>query len=215
MLQDKLPRDLLAGWNILVVDDEPDALEVVGRILRHFGATVHLASDGEEGLALAKKFKDELKFIISDLSMPVLDGWGLLFEVRNDPDTKHIPLVALTAHAMPGDQERALGAGFHNYITKPFTAESFMQDLVRLFIETPQPEKSGSKPTPEKPDLKPTPEAQAKPQPTAPPEKSNSKPQPEAQAKVPPKAQAEPLPKAAPSAAQPKPQVAELPKQKE
>ena len=146
MLQDKLPRDLLTGWCILVVDDEPDALEVVGRILRHFGATVHTASDGEEGFSLAKQLKDELKFIISDLSMPVLDGWGLLYEVRNHPDTKHIPLIALTAHAMPGDQERALGAGFHNYISKPFTAESFIRDLMRLFIETPPPEKLDSKP---------------------------------------------------------------------
>lgn len=139
MLQDRLPRDLLNGWTILVVDDEPDALEVVERILRYFGATVHTADDGEKGFSIAKDLKDDLKFIISDLSMPGLDGWGLLYEIRNNPGTEHIPLVALTAHAMPGDEERVLGAGFRNYIAKPFTAESFMSDLLVLLIETPPP----------------------------------------------------------------------------
>ncbi len=131
----ELRRDLLKGWNILVVEDEPDSLEVAERILRFYGATVHTAANGREGLEIARKIHP--KFIISDLSMPVMDGWEMLFELKQDRSTMDIPVIALTAHAMKGDRDRAIIAGFHNYLTKPLTPANFMRDLLILLDNIP------------------------------------------------------------------------------
>ena len=105
-------RDILKGWNVLIADDEPDSLEVATRILRYYGANVTTAGNGQEALDLVVKAAP--RFIISDLSMPVVDGWGLLYELKQNPDTADIPVIALTAHSMTGDRQRAVEAGFHN-----------------------------------------------------------------------------------------------------
>jgi CheY-like chemotaxis protein len=130
-----LPRDLLKGWAIVVIDDEEDSLMVAQVILDEYGATTHVATNGEEGLEVIRAAKP--KFVISDLSMPVLDGWGLITAMKNDPTIKDIPAIALTAHAMVGDRERAGAVGFHNYLTKPLTVETFIQDLVNLLVDIP------------------------------------------------------------------------------
>jgi CheY-like chemotaxis protein len=131
----KISRDILKGWTVLVVDDEPDSLEVAVRILRFHGATVVTASNGQEGLAAAREHKP--MFILSDLSMPVVDGWGMLYELKKDRATLSIPIFALTAHAMVGDRQRAIAAGFHNYLTKPLTPATFMIDLLKLIEDIP------------------------------------------------------------------------------
>lgn len=131
-----LPRTLLQGWNVLVVDDEPDSLEVAVRILRFYSASVITGSNGREGMELAKAHRPRL--IISDISMPVADGWEFIFELKNNLATRDIPAIALTAHAMVGDRERAIAAGFHNYITKPLTASSFIRDLLRVLEGIPE-----------------------------------------------------------------------------
>jgi CheY-like chemotaxis protein len=120
---------------VLVVDDDPMSLTVATMILKHHGAVVHTASNGKEGLAVAKSLKP--RFIISDLSMPVMDGWTMIGELKLDPATDAIPAIALTAHAMVGDRERAVAAGFHNYLTKPLTPSTFMKDLIRLLTDIP------------------------------------------------------------------------------
>jgi CheY-like chemotaxis protein len=130
-----IPRDLLAGWDIVVVDDEEDSLMVAEIILSEYGATLHTAENGEEGLSVIRQVHP--KFIICDLSMPVMDGWGVIHTLKNDRALMDIPAIALTAHAMIGDRERAINAGFHNYLTKPLTVETFMQDLVRLLVDIP------------------------------------------------------------------------------
>jgi two-component system, cell cycle response regulator DivK len=130
-----LPADLLQGWDIVVIDDEEDSLMVAQVILDEYGANTHTASNGEEGVALIQSVKP--KFVISDLSMPVLDGWGVINKMQRDPILKEIPAIALTAHAMVGDRERAVAAGFHNYLTKPLTVETFIQDLVNLLVDIP------------------------------------------------------------------------------
>ncbi len=135
---DKIPRNILQDWTILIVDDEPDSLEVASRVLRYYGADVHVATNGLEGYVMAKNLKNELKFVLCDLSMPVLDGWGLLYELSNDTATAHIPIIALTAHAMSGDRERAMAAGFHNYLIKPFTPKKLMRDLLVLLDNIPE-----------------------------------------------------------------------------
>lgn len=131
-----LPKNLLQGWDIVVIDDEEDSLMVAQLILDEYGANTHSASNGEEGLTLIRSVRP--KFVISDLSMPILDGWGLIHEMQNDPALKDLPTIALTAHAMVGDRERAVSAGFHNYLTKPLTVETFIQDLVNLLVVIPE-----------------------------------------------------------------------------
>jgi CheY-like chemotaxis protein len=93
------------------------------RRLRRRGYEVSAAGDGQEGIAAAQAAAVDL--ILMDLSLPVLDGWEAARRLKADPATRSIPIIALTAHAMPGDRERALEAGCDDYDTKPV-------DLARL-----------------------------------------------------------------------------------
>lgn len=135
MATQDLPKNLLQGWQIVVVDDEEDSLMVAEIILTEYGATVHAGNNGQEALALIRQFRP--RFVISDLSMPTMDGWGLIHEMKADLALAEIPVIALTAHAMPGDRERAIAAGFHNYLTKPLTVSTFLYDLVNLLMDIP------------------------------------------------------------------------------
>jgi CheY-like chemotaxis protein len=131
-----IPRTILEGWDVLVVDDEPDSLEVAARLLRHYGASVTTATNGQEALDAIKLSRPRV--VISDLSMPVLDGWGLIYELKLNRATIDLPVIALTAHAMVGDRQRAISAGFHNYLVKPLTPATFIKDLLHLLIEIPE-----------------------------------------------------------------------------
>jgi CheY-like chemotaxis protein len=131
-----LSPTLLQDWKVLVVDDEPDSLLVAGMMLEMCGATLFSASNGQDGLEIAKH---ELpRFIVSDLSMPVMSGWQMLYNLQETPITAHIPVIALTAHAMVGDRERAMEVGFHNYLTKPLRPETFIDDLLALLLDVPE-----------------------------------------------------------------------------
>ncbi|MEM9951685.1 MAG: response regulator [Chloroflexota bacterium] len=132
----KIPFDLLAGWDVIIIDDEPDSLEVARYILDFYGANVHTATNGREGVVLVEKIRP--RFVISDLSMPEMDGWEFLNELQSTVYTRDIPVIALTAHAMKGDRERAIAKGFHNYLTKPLTATTFMDELLVLLLDIPQ-----------------------------------------------------------------------------
>lgn len=131
----EIPQDILNDWLVLVIDDEPDSLYVASYILRAHGANVHTAMDGEQALALIHE--NQPNFIISDLSMPVMDGWEMMDHLQRDRALAEIPVIALTAHAMLGDRERALAAGFYNYITKPLSADTFIQDVMRILVDIP------------------------------------------------------------------------------
>ncbi|QPC83288.1 response regulator [Phototrophicus methaneseepsis] len=132
----KIPVDLLMGWDIVVVDDEPDSLEVARYILDFYGANVYTATNGKEGLDLVEEVRP--RFVISDLSMPIMDGWEFLSNLKSTGYMRDIPVIALTAHAMKGDRERAIAVGFHNYLTKPLTAHTFMDELLVLLLDIPQ-----------------------------------------------------------------------------
>lgn len=132
----QIPVDLLQGWDVVVLDDEPDSLEVARFILDFHGANVHTAVNGKEGLEVVKQIMP--RFVISDLSMPEMDGWEFLQAMKADPVTGHIPVIALTAHAMKGDRERAVAAGFNNYISKPLTVSTFMDQLLTLLLNIPE-----------------------------------------------------------------------------
>jgi CheY-like chemotaxis protein len=128
-----LTRDKVSSWLALIVDDEPDSLEVATRVLRYHGASVLVASNGKEAVEILRT--EMPTFILSDLSMPTMDGWTLIEHIKANPRTADIPVIALTAHAMSGDRERALAAGFHYYLTKPLSPLTFLEDLLRLFSE--------------------------------------------------------------------------------
>src|SRR4051812_29701872 len=131
----EIPANLLQDWQVVIVEDEPDNLDVASYILEFYGATVHAAADGSEGLEIITTVKPD--FVISDLSMPVMDGWELIHKLKTNLATRDIPIIALTAHAMLGDRERAMSAGFHNYLPKPLTVETFIDQLVKLLLDIP------------------------------------------------------------------------------
>lgn len=128
-------KKALTGIDILIIDDEPDNLKVLQKLLTLLGANLSLAEDGKEGLEVARANRPHL--IISDLSMPVMSGWEFLFEVKNDPKLAAVPVIALTAHAMAGDRERVLSAGFVNYITKPIKVEKFIPETIAMLKGIP------------------------------------------------------------------------------
>ena len=128
------PYNILQGQKILIVEDEPDSLEIASILLQMYDADVITATNGREGLEQARKHRP--KFIISDLSMPEMSGWEMIYTLKNDRSTMDIPVIALTAHAMTGDRERALAAGFHNYLSKPLRVETFVGDLLQLVADS-------------------------------------------------------------------------------
>ncbi|MBL8130508.1 MAG: response regulator, partial [Anaerolineae bacterium] len=107
----------VSTWTVLVVDDEPDNLEVVAETLEFHKATVKTAVDGVQALELLQDFVPNI--ILLDLSMPRMDGWKTRLQIKSDPRFEQTAIIALSAHAMDGDIERALKAGFDGYITKP------------------------------------------------------------------------------------------------
>lgn len=124
----------LSTMSVLVVEDEPDNLEIIELALKFWGITVRTAANGVEGLKALDDFMPDL--ILLDLSMAKMDGWEMRARVRQDSRTRHIPIVALTAHAMSGDKERTLEVGFDGYLSKPISIPTFIQDL-RAALEKP------------------------------------------------------------------------------
>ena len=129
-------EDTFKGWDILVVDDDLDNLTIVKTLLTHHSADIHTAYNGQLGLEAARSLQPT--FIITDLSMPVMDGWEMVTALKQDDTTADIPVIALTAHAMVGDRERALAAGCHNYLSKPLRPDTFIDDLLALLVDIPQ-----------------------------------------------------------------------------
>jgi CheY-like chemotaxis protein len=108
---------------ILYVEDNDDNIYVVTNRLGRAGFTVLVARDGEQGVAMARAERPDL--ILMDLRLPVIDGWEATRRIKADESTRHIPVLAPSAHAMAGDRARALEAGCDDYDTKPI-------DLPRL-----------------------------------------------------------------------------------
>ena len=102
---------------ILLVEDNEMNRDMLSRRLTRLGYNMLLAADGEEGRQLAEAEQPDL--ILMDMSLPVVDGWEITRRLKAAPKTQSIPIVALTAHAMAGDREKALDAGCDDYDTKP------------------------------------------------------------------------------------------------
>jgi two-component system cell cycle response regulator DivK len=102
---------------LLLVEDNEMNRDMLSRRLTRRGFDIVLAVDGAEGLTMAMRHQPDL--IIMDMSLPVLDGWESTRQLKEQTETKGIPVLALTAHAMAGERDRALAAGCDEYDTKP------------------------------------------------------------------------------------------------
>ncbi|MCI0712932.1 MAG: response regulator [Chloroflexi bacterium] len=119
--------DKLNTWRILVIDDEPMNASLIKSIMAFYDVAVDIAFNGVEGLA--KLDQDSFNIIMLDLSMPKMDGWEMLSRLRTDQTKAHIPVIAFTAHAMKGDQESVMKAGFDGYMPKPIRVATFLSEL--------------------------------------------------------------------------------------
>jgi CheY-like chemotaxis protein len=115
---------------VLVVDDKAPSREMIRTVLEGCGHAVFEACDGADGLRRALELQPDL--IVLDLHMPLLDGFGVVRELRRDQRFMATPIVALTASAMQGDRERALSAGFTSYIAKPIRLIELRSEIERL-----------------------------------------------------------------------------------
>ena len=122
----------MSAGRILIVEDNMDTYELVRFILEKNGFETFLAMNGRDGVNAASKQHPDL--IIMDLSMPEMDGWTAMKMIKGNPGTQSIPMIALTAHALPSDRKRAFDAGCDEYITKPMDLLDLL-DTVRSWIK--------------------------------------------------------------------------------
>jgi CheY-like chemotaxis protein len=129
-------KQTLSGMKFMVVDDEPDNIGVLVKLLTILGAVVSTAEDGAQGLERARANRPDV--ILADLSMPVMTGWEMLYQLKQDEALNTIPVIALTAHAMAGDRQRVLDAGFAAYVPKPIDVPKFIPEIVSILKDIPQ-----------------------------------------------------------------------------
>src|SRR5947209_2231354 len=120
---------------ILLVEDNEMNRDMLSRRLRRRGYEVIAADDGQQGLTRARA--EPVDLILMDMSLPVLDGWEATRQLKGDPRTRSIPIIALTAHAMPGDREKALAAGCDDYDTKPVDFTRLVEKIEAQLVGRP------------------------------------------------------------------------------
>jgi len=128
-----MPKRFFKGGGmakILLVEDNEMNRDMLERRLLRKGFQVILAANGEEGIARAAEDSPDL--ILMDLSLPGIDGWEATRQIKADDETAVIPIIALTAHAMTGDREKALAAGCDDYDSKPVELERLLGKMQRL-----------------------------------------------------------------------------------
>lgn len=117
---------------ILVVEDNEMNLDMLTRRLTRRGHEILMATDGVQAVELAESEVPDL--ILMDMSLPVMDGWQATRKIKDNQDIQHIPVIALTAHAIAGDRERCLEAGCDEYETKPIKFPNLMEK-VNYFLD--------------------------------------------------------------------------------
>lgn len=121
------------GQTVLLVEDNEDNRIIYSTVLRHLGYGVVEALDGLKAIELARSVKPDI--ILMDISIPEIDGWEATRILRQDPETKDIPIVALTAHALADDRERATALGFTAYLAKPVEPRAVVAEVRRWIGE--------------------------------------------------------------------------------
>jgi two-component system cell cycle response regulator DivK len=112
---------------ILIVEDNEMNRDMLSRRLERRGFAIVMAVDGQQGVEMARSEKPDL--ILMDMSLPVMDGWTATQTIKADADLSKIPVIALTAHAMAGDREKAMGAGCDDYDTKPIELPRLLEKI--------------------------------------------------------------------------------------
>jgi CheY-like chemotaxis protein len=135
-LQRPLTEQRMPAKAVLIVEDNEDNRLIYETILRHHGYHVLTAVDGEEGLQLAQAHRPAL--VLLDISLPRMSGWDVASALLRDERTRHIVLVALTAHAYAEDRLRARALGFQSYLAKPVEPRRVIDEVER-FIGPPDP----------------------------------------------------------------------------
>jgi two-component system, cell cycle response regulator DivK len=125
---------------ILVIEDNIDNLDLVRFVLEQEDYEIITATDGKMGWDIAHAQKPDL--VLLDLTLPEIDGWDLAGKLKADPETTRIKIVAITAHALPGDRKRALDAGCDGYITKPLDIANF-PNQIEGYLKGMPPDKPG------------------------------------------------------------------------
>ncbi len=118
---------------LLLVEDNEMNRDMLSRRLQRRGYEVIMAVDGEEGIKMARSESPDL--ILMDMSLPVLDGWEATRQLKSDPETWKIPVLALTAHAISSDRDKALKAGCDDYDTKPIELQRVLSKIQTLLGE--------------------------------------------------------------------------------
>jgi CheY-like chemotaxis protein len=126
-----MPESIESGprATVLLVEDNLDNRGIYRTILEHGKIAVIEAEDGVTAVKLAREHRPDL--ILMDVSLPVMDGWEATRILKNDPTTAGVPIVALTAHALQADRERAAGVGCDGYIAKPAPPREVLAEVVR------------------------------------------------------------------------------------
>jgi two-component system cell cycle response regulator DivK len=109
---------------ILVVEDQEDNRQILRDLLGNAGYELVEAADGEQALAACAKQRPDL--ILMDIQLPVMDGYETTRRIRTDPESKAIPIIAVTSYALAGDEAKALAAGCNAYITKPYSPRALL-----------------------------------------------------------------------------------------
>ena len=112
---------------ILIVEDNEMNRDMLSRRLERKGYEIEIAVDGEEGLSMMRNNKPDL--VLMDMGLPVLDGWEATTQAKADPSISEIPIIALTAHAMEEDRQKALGAGADDFDTKPVQLQRLLEKI--------------------------------------------------------------------------------------
>jgi CheY-like chemotaxis protein len=120
---------------ILLVEDNEMNRDMLSRRLARKGYDVVIATDGQQGIDMARSDAPDL--VLMDMSLPVLDGWEATRRLKHSDETRHLPVIALTAHAMSGDRERALEAGCDDYDTKPIEFPRLLEKIEALLGQAP------------------------------------------------------------------------------
>ena len=127
---------------ILIIEDTENNRVLLTRRLRPRGYDIITAEDAEKGLLLVEVERPDL--VLMDVGLPGMNGWDATRQLKSNPATKHVPVIALTAHAMDGDREKAIAAGCDEYEIKPIDFSRLFEKIDRLLAQRPQgPPKSG------------------------------------------------------------------------
>jgi two-component system cell cycle response regulator DivK len=116
---------------ILVIEDTEDNRRILRDLLTNAGFELIEAADGERGVMMAAEHRPDL--ILMDIQLPIIDGYEATRRIKANPDTRHIPIIAVTSYALSGDEAKAIAAGCDGYIAKPFSPRKIL-DEIRGFL---------------------------------------------------------------------------------